>query len=108
MSLKDSKFYPPPHSWARQCLFVAPTIGQVSGSKELGAQGLQATSQEEQGSAPSNFDISNLATSPIDLTTLELELASYDSLNRECILDGFKDGFLLHYSGPHIALDTKI
>lgn len=86
---------------------MAPTIGQVSGSKELGAQGLQATSQEEQGSAPSNFDLSNLATSPIDLTTLELELASYDSLDRECILDGFKNGFPLHYSGPHIALDTK-
>lgn len=86
---------------------MAPTIGQVSGSKELGAQGLQATSQEEQGSAPSNFDISNLATLPIDLTMLELELASYDSLDRECILDGFKNGFPLHYSGPHIALDTK-
>ena len=57
--------------------------------------------------APSNLDLLNLASTPINLVALERELAFYDSVDRDCILDGFRNGFSLQYSGPYVATDTK-
>ena len=61
----------------------------------------------ESVSEPSNQYISSLAKSPVDLGTLELELGFYNSKDREYLLDGFRNGFTLHYEGPRIAYEAR-
>ena len=87
--------------------FQFDAFSQVRGIRGEEALGPQAILEKGQGNAPSNLDILSLAT-PIDLSVLEWELASYVSPDRDCILDGFKNGFSLQYTGPQIAIDTKI
>ena len=61
----------------------------------------------EAGQDPINLDISSLASSPINLLALQRELDMYDSPDRDCILDGFTNGFSLHYTGPRVSVDCK-
>ena len=56
------------------CLFVED---QVLGIRREEALGPQAIMEKGQGNVPSNLDILSLATTPIDLSVLEWELASY-------------------------------
>lgn len=58
-------------------------------------------------SDPTNFDLVNLAVSPIDIVVLKRELCHYDSDKRDIILDGFTKGFSLHYNGPHLTTESK-
>lgn len=66
-----------------------------------------AVSDGEPVSEPFNHDFANLAETPIDLVALELELGFYESDDRDYLLDGFRNGFSLHYVGPHIAMEAK-
>ena len=55
------------------------------------------------GEVTSNKDIANhfsLGRSPINLTNIKNELCYYDHEDSFSILQGFKTGFFLHYSGP--------
>ena len=56
---------------------------------------------------PINRDLSTLASSPINLIALQRELEPYDSPDKYCILDGFTNGFSLHYSGLRVSVDCK-
>ncbi|MEW8547291.1 MAG: reverse transcriptase domain-containing protein [Candidatus Thiodiazotropha sp.] len=48
-----------------------------------------------------------MAETPIDLVALEFELGFYNCEDREYLLDGFQNGFSLHYEGPRVASEAK-
>jgi hypothetical protein len=49
----------------------------------------------------------DLGFTPINLVKLEKYLADYDKDDALFILDGFKNGFKLHYSGPRTPVFSK-
>lgn len=54
-----------------------------------------------------NFDVHNLAQSPINVIALQEHLKNYDVTEAEFLLNGFINGFPLQYTGPRIARDSK-
>lgn len=55
----------------------------------------------------SNFDITNIAESPINFHALCKELSEYNSEDAKILFKGFKQGFKLQYSGPRVTRDSK-
>lgn len=54
------------------------------------------------------YDIWSLGYSPINVSVLEKMLENYnDPVNCELLLNGFKFGFPIHYSGPRIPYEAK-
>ena len=49
----------------------------------------------------------SLATTPINVFNLERELIHYDPSKASVILNGFKYGFPLYYSGPHTPTNSN-
>ncbi|KAH3840935.1 hypothetical protein DPMN_114394 [Dreissena polymorpha] len=48
---------------------------------------------------PCNFDLSSIAPTPVNFTSLSRALAAYENrVDADIILDGFASGFKLHYS----------
>ena len=86
------------------CLFVEDQVLCIRGEEALGPQ---AILEKGQGNAPSNLDILSLATTPIDLSVLEWELASYVSPDRDCILDGLRMDFLCNTQALKLLLTQK-
>ncbi|MCU7858829.1 MAG: hypothetical protein KZQ86_03130 [Candidatus Thiodiazotropha sp. (ex Lucinoma kastoroae)] len=80
--------------------FVSSGVGEP-GAAPVSVEGVATDS------APFNLDITNLAKTPINLEALEAELSYYDSSDSNYILDGFRSGFSLHYSGTHVAVESK-
>ncbi|KAH3718216.1 hypothetical protein DPMN_061015 [Dreissena polymorpha] len=49
---------------------------------------------------PCNHDLLNLAPSPVNIKILREYLTSYNSTDRNDHLNGFTNGFSMHYNGP--------
>ena len=60
-----------------------------------------------QGNSPCNFDITNLAYTPVDVEKLSILAKDYDCPDRDIILEGFHRGFSLNYTGPREATESK-
>ena len=64
--------------------------------------------QGEEGTSPvvgldnqcSSISPPSLAKSPINVNQLEIELRDYKEPDASVLLNGFKSGFSIHYSGP--------
>lgn len=48
-----------------------------------------------------------MATSPINLNQLEIELRDYKEPDASVLLNGFRSGFSIHYSGPIKSMECK-
>ncbi|KAH3785215.1 hypothetical protein DPMN_163300 [Dreissena polymorpha] len=56
---------------------------------------------------PCNFDLSSIAPTPVNFTSLSRAFAAYENrVDADIILDGFANGFKLHYSGPRLPRDS--
>lgn len=56
---------------------------------------------------PSNFILTELAPSPVNLTNLQTALSSYNSPDASALLEGFTNGFSINYSGPRQPRECK-
>lgn len=48
-----------------------------------------------------------VAKSPVNIANLELELKGYNPEESEILLNGFREGFPIHYEGPRINFEAK-
>ena len=54
-----------------------------------------------------NIDSPAMAQSPINVNQLEIELRDYKEPDASVLLNGFKSGFSIHYSGPIKSMECK-
>ena len=54
-----------------------------------------------------NIDSPAMAKSPINVNQLEIELRDYKEPDASVLLNGFKFGFSIHYSGPIKSMECK-
>lgn len=61
----------------------------------------------ETGNQSALHDTAKKAKSPINIDKLQLELTNYRQPEALCLLNGFKFGFPLHYSGPQKPMECR-
>ncbi|XP_053403684.1 uncharacterized protein LOC123554801 [Mercenaria mercenaria] len=88
---------------AEKTFFEGVDSGVVVDSTSIGAQGVQT----ESNNLPCDDVHFKVAHSPINIQFLEIWLSKYKSHDANILLNGFKHGFRLNYSGPRQARVSK-